>query len=132
MVPSVYLASSVCRSLQCLISALTQGGEGDLLFRLTCLIVLWRGRNTANKYYWQVLAVSATLGLPLFTAFMLPQSTLFRLQVALQGAGPGLHALPRSKPLRLDSRVLHKGADSVGPAFYAFPRLEQLRRPGAW
>ena len=33
--PFVYLAS-VCRSLQCLISALTQGGGGGLLFRLTC------------------------------------------------------------------------------------------------
>ena len=30
------------------------------------------------------------------------------------------------------ARVLHKGADSVGQAFYAFPRSEQLRRPGAW
>ena len=30
------------------------------------------------------------------------------------------------------SRVLHEGADSVGPAFCAFPRSEQLRRPGAW
>ena len=30
------------------------------------------------------------------------------------------------------SPVLHKGADSVGPAFCAFPRSEQPRRPGAW
>ena len=30
------------------------------------------------------------------------------------------------------SRVLHKGADSVGPAFCALPRSEQLRRPVAW
>ena len=30
------------------------------------------------------------------------------------------------------SRVLHKGTDSVGPAFCALPRSEQLRRPGAW
>ena len=29
------------------------------------------------------------------------------------------------------SQVLHKGADSVGPAFCALPRSEQLRRPGA-
>ena len=45
-------------------------------------------------------SVSATVGLPLLTACVLSQSTLLRLQVALQGAGPGLHALPRSKPLR--------------------------------
>ena len=30
------------------------------------------------------------------------------------------------------SRVLHKGADLVGPVFCALPRSEQLRRPGAW
>ena len=30
------------------------------------------------------------------------------------------------------SRLLHKGADLVGPAFCAHPRPEQLRRPGAW
>ena len=29
-------------------------------------------------------------------------------------------------------QVLHKGADSVSPAFCALPRSEQLRRPGAW
>ena len=28
--------------------------------------------------------------------------------------------------------VLHKGVDSVGPAFCALPRSEQLRWPGAW
>ena len=30
------------------------------------------------------------------------------------------------------SRVLHKGADSVGPTFCALPRSEQLGQPGAW
>ena len=35
----IYLASSVFKSLQCLISALTQRGEGGHLFRLTCSIV---------------------------------------------------------------------------------------------
>ena len=29
------------------------------------------------------------------------------------------------------SRVLHRGTDSVGPAFCAFPRSEQLRPPGS-
>ena len=48
VVPSV-LASSVCWSLQCLISALTQGGSGGHFFRLTCSVVLWGGRNPANK-----------------------------------------------------------------------------------
>ena len=30
------------------------------------------------------------------------------------------------------TRVLHKGADSVGPVFCALPWSEQLRQPGAW
>ena len=97
------LASSVCKSLQYLTSALTQGGEGGHLFRLTCPIVLWQGRNTVNKYHWHVgsaRSVWTTVGLPLLTECVLSQSTLLRLQVALQGAGPGLHVLPRSKPLR--------------------------------
>ena len=38
-------------------------------------------------------------GLPLLTECVLSQSTLLRLQVALRGTGPGLCALPRSKPL---------------------------------
>ena len=50
-------ASSVCKSLQCLISALTQGGKGGHLFRLTCSVVLRGGRNTANKYHWRVWGV---------------------------------------------------------------------------
>ena len=52
--PSV-IASSVCWSLQCLISTLTQRGwwwEFFLLFvffRLTCSVALWGGRDAANK-----------------------------------------------------------------------------------
>ena len=43
------LASTVCWSLQCLISAQAQGGGGGHFFRLTCSVVLWGGRNAANK-----------------------------------------------------------------------------------
>ena len=42
----------------------------------------------------------------------------------LSEAGPGLHAPPRSKPLRLGSQVVLRGADSAGPAFCALPRSE--------
>ena len=45
-------------------------------------------------------SVPATLGLPLLAACVLSLSTLLRLQVALQGAGPELCALPRPKLLR--------------------------------
>ena len=48
VVPSIS-ASSVCWSLQCLISALTQGSGGGYFFRLTCSVVLWGGRDAANE-----------------------------------------------------------------------------------
>ena len=59
---SLYLASNVCRSPQCLTCALTQGGEGGRVFRLTCSAVLWGRRGTAGKSHWRVwgaLSVSA-------------------------------------------------------------------------
>ena len=40
-------------------STLTEGGEGGHLFRLTCSVVLWGGRNAANKYHWHVWGVLA-------------------------------------------------------------------------
>ena len=40
--PSLFiLASSVSRSLKCLISTLTRGGRGGPFFRLTCSVVMW-------------------------------------------------------------------------------------------
>ena len=135
MVPSFYLASSVCRSLQCLISALTQGDSGGLLFRFICSVVLWGGRNPANKYtccVWRVLAVSwphwvcTTHGLCFpslhCSGFRLlcREHTLSCMHFSdLNNSGSG-------------SRVFHKGVDSVGPVFCAVPWSEQLRRPGAW
>ena len=56
------LASSVCKSLQHLTSALAQGGKGGNLFRLTYSVVLQEGRNTANKYHWCVWGVLAVSG----------------------------------------------------------------------
>ena len=58
MFPFVYL-TSVCRSLQCLISALTQVGGGGLLFRFDCSVVLRGGRGAADRYccVWGALAV---------------------------------------------------------------------------
>ena len=53
VVPFVSLAS-VCRSLQCLISALKQAGGGGLLFRFACSVVLWGGRGATDKCHWPV------------------------------------------------------------------------------
>ena len=105
-VPSV-LASSVCWSLQCLISALTQGGSGGHLFRLTCSVVKWGGRNTANKYHWRVWGVLSVS----WPHWVCPHSQRMcfpclhclgsrLLCWELSEAGPGLYALPRSKPFR--------------------------------
>jgi len=70
------------------------------------------------------------------TACVLSQSTLLRLYVALPGnclrRALGCVYFPGLSCSGSGSRVLHKGADLVGPAFCALPRSEQLRRQGAW
>ena len=89
---SFILASSICKSLQCLISTLTQEGEGGYLLRLTCSVVLWGGRDTAKKYYWHVWGVLTVDGphwichSPRWHVF--PRSILLRLQGTLQGHCP--------------------------------------------
>ena len=100
------LDSSVCKSFQCLISALTQGGKGGHLFRLTCSVVPWGGRNTANKYRWHVWGVLAVSGphwvYPANGMCAFPVSTAQAPSCSageLSKVGPGLRALPRSKPL---------------------------------
>ena len=81
-------------------------------------------------------SVWATLGLPPLTACVLSQSTLLRIQVALQGnclkRALGCVHCPGLSRSGSGSWVLHKGAGSVGPAFCALPRSKQLRCPGAW
>ena len=80
------LASSLCKSLQCLCSAVTQGAKDGHLFRLTCSVVLWVGRETANKCHWCVWGVLTVYGPHLW--HVLSRSTLLRLQGALQGHCP--------------------------------------------
>ena len=137
--PLFILASSVCRSLQRVISALIQGGKGGHLFRLTCSVVLWGGRNTGNKYPWRVRGALTVSGphwvcpahgmcaFPVYTAQAPGCSAWNCLRWAL-----GCVHFPGLSRSSSDSRVLHKDTDSVGPEFCALPRSEQLRRPGAW
>ena len=105
-------------------------------FRLTCSVVLWGGWNNANKYYWSVITViqphwvcptHSLCAFPVYTAQALGCSAGNCLMLAL-----GCMHSPGLSHSSSDSRVLHKGADLVGPAFCALPRSEQLRRPGAW
>ena len=70
-------------------------------------------------------SVWAKLGLPLLTACVLSQSTLLRLQVALQGNclkwALGFVHFPGLSHSGSGSWVLHKDTDSVEPAFLPFP-----------
>ena len=107
-------------------------GKGGHLFRLTFSVVLQGGRNTANKYQWLCGECSQCLShtgfaptdgvcaFPVYTA-QAPGCSAGELSKV----GPGLCAgLSHSGS---GSRVLHKGTDSVGPAFCVLPRSEQLR-----
>ena len=81
-------------------------------------------------------SVWATLGLPLLMECVLSWSTVLRLQVVLQGnclkwVLGCVHFLGLSHS-GSGFCILHKGTYSVGPAFCALPRSEQLRLPGAW
>ena len=108
MVPSslFILASSVCKSLRCLISTLVQGGEGGHLFRLTCSVVLGGGRGTTN--------INGLCGECLqcmdHTGFATAQGGVCFL---------GLHCL--------GSRVLCRALSQVDPVFPAYPRSKPLR-----
>ena len=122
------MASSVCKSLQYLTSALTQGGEGDHFFRFTCSVLFWGGRNPENKYHWHVWGVLKVSGphwvSPQLMVCVLSQPTLLRLQVALQGNClrwalvcmdfPGLCSSGSG------SQVLHKGTN-LGLRFVPSP-----------
>ena len=96
------LPFSVRKSL--VISALTQGGKCGHLLRLTCSVLLWGGRNTADRDCWHVcVGVPTGYGphwvCPHSQRRVLSGSTLLRLQGTIQ-AGPAFCALPRAKPLR--------------------------------
>ena len=97
------------------------------------------GRNTANKYHWPVWGVLAVYGphwvSPSSWWHVLSGSPLLRCQVALQGYCP-MWALRfvhfRGLSCSGSGYLLCKVTDSVGRAFCALLRSEQLRRRGAW
>jgi len=132
-VPSV-IASSVCWSLQCLVSALTQRGWWwTLFFFLGSLVQLrcWEGgtlQTNNTGVYSQCL--SHTGPAPAHGVCSLPAHTAQAL-----GCSAGNHPWPALGCLHLPrlslsgsgTQVVLRGADSVGPAFFALPRSEQLR-----
>ena len=123
--PLFILASYVYKSLQCLISAMTQGGKGGHLFRLTCSVVLWGGRNTANKYHWHVwgvLAVSQPYWVcphswhVCFPSLHCSGSRFLCRKNCPKWPLDFMH-FPRLSCSGSGSWVLHKGTDLFGPEF---------------
>ena len=82
----------------------TRGVVVFTFFRLTCSVVLWGGRNPANKYQWHVLTVIQSHWVCLCSRHVCFPSLYYSgsrlLCRELSDAGPGLHALPTSKLLR--------------------------------
>ena len=123
--------ASVCWSLQCLISALTQGGGGGHFFRLTCSVRCGEGGMLqTNNTGMCSQCVSHTGPAPTHSAYALPAHTAQAL-----GCSTGNHPRPALGCMHLPglscsgsgTRVVLRGADSVGSAFCALPRSEQLR-----
>ena len=113
-------------------------GKGGHLFRLTCSVVLWGGRNIANKNITGVCGeclqcMDHTEFAPAHWHFpgVLSRSTLVRLQVALQGKCPkqalGCMQFPGLSHSGSGSRVFHKCTDSVGLVFCAVSRSKKLK-----
>ena len=90
-------------------------------------------RNTANitGSCGERLKCLGDIGFAPLTVCVLSQSTLLGLQVVLQGnclkPALGCMHVPGLSCSGSGSQVLDKGTDSVGPAFCALPRSEQLR-----
>ena len=105
--PLFILASTFCWSLQCLISALTQGGKGGHLFRLTCSIVVQGGGTLQTNITGMCGECLQRLGHIGFApahdkcSFLVctAQAPGFSAE-ELSKAAPGFRALPRSKLLR--------------------------------
>ena len=126
------LASSVCWSFQCLISALTQRGWWWTLF-VGSLVQSHCGKGgtlqTNNTgVFLQCFShtgpapTHGTCAFPAHTAQALGCSTRNRPRLAL-----GYMHLPGLSRSGSGTRVVLRGADSTGPAFCALPRSEQLR-----
>ena len=132
--PSV-IASSVCWSLQCLVSALTQRGWWRILFFcfLGSLVQsrCWEGgRDAANNTGVCSQCLSHTGSAPAHGACRLPACAAQALGCSARNhPWPALGCLYLPGPSRSGSGtpVVLRGADSVGPAFCALPRSEQLR-----
>ena len=123
---SLCLTSSVCGSLQCLISVLTQGERWWTLFFffLGSLVQSRCGEGgmlqTSNTVVC-TQCLSPTGPAPAHSTHC-SGSTLPHREPS--EAGPRLHAPPWSKLLRFGAQVVFRGAGLIGTAFCALPRNE--------
>ena len=130
-VPSV-LASSVCWSLQCLISALTQRGWWWTLFIGSFVQLCCGERGTLQTNNTGVCSqcLSHTGPVPAHGTCTLPAHTAQALGCSARNhwrPALGCMHLPGLSRSGSGTRVVLRGADSGGPAFCALPRSEQLR-----
>ena len=139
MVPSSFfiLASSVCKYLQCLISTLTQAGEGGHLFRFTysSSVVGWEGHCK-----WILLGCQGCSHFMGQSGFATGQVCVCFL--GLHGSGSRVFCTGTVPSGPWDSCIsqvqatqvlgIPQGHRLVGHVFWALPRSEQLRWQGAW
>ena len=136
----LFILASICWPLQGLISTLTQGGGGGHFF-LGSLVQSCCGEGgTLQTNITGVCGeCSQCLGHTGFApthgvcAFMVYTSQALGCSARnfLRQALGCVH-FPGLSRSGSGTRVVLRGADSVGPAFCALPRSEQLRWPGVW
>ena len=135
--PLFILASSVCWSLQCLVSALTQGVKvvtflGSLV-QSCCVEGGALQTNLTGMCGERSQCLSHTGFVPAcgVCAFLVYTAQAPGCSAGvLSEVGTGLRALPRPKPLGSGSQALHRRRLSWA-CVCALPRSEQQRRPGA-
>ena len=123
----LFILASVCQSLQCLISALTQGGDGGHFLRFSCSVLLWGGRGPADTSLASVggaRSVGATLGLPRSQRVCFPVCTTQAPGCSagncLRRALGSVH-FPGLSRSGSGSRALHKPQTRLGLRFVLFP-----------
>ena len=136
---------SVCYSFFCLLVSSVSGFRPDtkgtvedtfffFFFRLTCSVALWGGREgvmlQTNNTGVRSQCLSHTGSALAHGACSLPAHTA-RVLGCSAGNNPrptlGCMHLPGPSCSGSGTRIVLRGADSVGPAFCALPRSEQLR-----
>ena len=126
----LFILASVCKSVQCLFSALPQGGEGGHLFRLTCSVVLWGGGTLQTNITDVCGECSHCLGYtgfaPVHDVCAFPVYNTQALGCSaweLSKAGPALCALPRSVTQVQVLGYSTKVQTWLGLSFVPFPGL---------